>query len=152
MTARLRTSPNTPATGNVITGAGGGTPDSDPDGDPLTVTRFAIDANGVGTPEAFTAGPDRDHPWGGHADHRGQRGVHLHAGGQLRRAGPGATYTISDGTATDTATLTLDHVTNTPPVATDDGPIRGPANTQASGNVLTGGRRHCPTAIRTATR
>ena len=51
---------------------------------------------------------------------------------------PVATYTVSDGALTDTATLTLGPVTpvNDAPVATDDGPVPVTEDIPVSGNVL----------------
>jgi gliding motility-associated-like protein len=99
---------NTPLTGNVILN------DSDPEGSPITVTQFTV-AGLVGT---FTAGQTATIPNVGT--------LVINANGTftftpvLNYAGPVpvATYTISDGSATDTATLTLK--INNPLVAVND--------------------------------
>jgi hypothetical protein len=49
---------------------------------------------------------------------------------------PVATYTVSDGNATDTATLSFNNVPNAPPIAGNDGLIVTKPNTPATGNVL----------------
>jgi gliding motility-associated-like protein len=99
---------NTPLSGNVILN------DSDPEGSPITVTQFTV-AGLVGT---FTAGQTATIPNVGT--------LVINANGTftftpvLNYAGPVpvATYTISDGSATDTATLTLN--INNPLVAVND--------------------------------
>ncbi|WP_103103015.1 retention module-containing protein, partial [Pseudomonas sp. LFM046] len=118
---------DTPATGNVLTN------DSDVDGDPLTVTQFTIGEstfqagqtaviNGVGSlvinadgSYSFTPAPNYTGPV------------------------PTATYTVTDGTATDTADLSFADVTpvNDAPVALNDGPTAVTEDTPATGNVLT---------------
>ena len=143
----IPTAPNTPVTGNVITGAGGGQADSDFDGDPLTVTQFLIDTNGDGTPETISV------PSGGTgiavlSNAAGQRigiltisstGAFIFTPAQAYDGPvPRATYTISDGTATDTAVLSFAPVPNTPPVAHNDGPVTTKADAPTKGNVLTG--------------
>ncbi|HNN46469.1 MAG TPA: retention module-containing protein, partial [Azospira sp.] len=122
---------DTPVSGNVLTD---GTADSDPDGNPLTVTGFAIDTNGDGTPEAFTAGQTATIPGVGTLT-IGTNGAYTFTPApDYTGAIPVASYTISDGLGgTDTATLTLGPVgaVNDPPVATDDVnsvPINGSAS------------------------
>ena len=107
---------DTPVSGNVLTD---GTADSDPDGNPLTVTGFAIDTNGDGTPEAFTAGQTATIPGVGTLT-IGTNGAYTFTPApDYTGAIPVASYTISDGLGgTDTATLTLGPVgaVNDPPV------------------------------------
>ena len=107
---------DTPASGNVLTD---GTPDSDPDGNPLTVTGFAIDTNGDGTPEAFTPGQTATIPGVGTLTIGSNGAYTFTPAPNYNGPIPVATYTISDGLGgTDTATLTLGPVTpvNDPPV------------------------------------
>ncbi|WP_343870432.1 beta strand repeat-containing protein, partial [Tatumella terrea] len=118
---------NTPATGNVLSN------DSDKDGDTLTVTQFTIDGqtlkagetatlDGVGT---LTIGSDGAYTFTPATGYTG--------------AVPSATYTVTDGQAEATATLTIQDITqthtNTPPVANDDSAV-AKENTAVSGNVL----------------
>ncbi|WP_025901436.1 Ig-like domain-containing protein, partial [Tatumella sp. UCD-D_suzukii] len=114
---------NTPVNGNVLTN------DTDKDGDTLTVTQFTVDGqtvnagetatlSGVGT---LTIGSDGKYTFTPVNGYTGKV--------------PSATYTVTDGQATSTATLSFSTI-NTPPVATDD--IAYPEkNTPVSGNVLT---------------
>ncbi|MGX1739931.1 Ig-like domain-containing protein, partial [Bosea sp. NPDC055353] len=100
---------DTTLTGNVLTN------DSDVDGDALSVTQFVIDGTtytagqtatiaGVG---ALTIGADGSYSFVPAANYNGPV--------------PVATYTISDGALTDTATLTITVTpVNDPPVAADD--------------------------------
>ncbi|WP_158713862.1 retention module-containing protein, partial [Metapseudomonas resinovorans] len=118
---------DTPATGNVLTN------DSDVEGDSLTVTQFSVGGttysagqtatlSGVGTlvinsdgSFTFTPAPNYNGPV------------------------PTATYTVTDGTATDTGELSFGSVgpANDAPIASDDGPDAVTEDTPASGNVLT---------------
>ncbi len=119
---------DTPATGNVLGN------DSDPDGDTLTVTQFAIP--GVGTTAA-----------GSTATITGVGTLVIETNGDFTFTPvanyngpvPTATYTISDGNGgTDTADLSFANVTpvNDAPVATNDGPVLVTEDTPATGNVL----------------
>ncbi|MBQ0933626.1 Ig-like domain-containing protein, partial [Ideonella alba] len=94
-----------PASGNVLTD---GTPDSDVDGDTLSVTGFTIDTNGDGVQESFAAGAS--------ATIVGVGTLTINADGSYTFAPardyngpvPVATYTITDGQGgSDSATLTL---------------------------------------------
>ncbi|WP_137823738.1 retention module-containing protein, partial [Pseudomonas sp. D(2018)] len=120
-------SEDTPTTGNVLTN------DSDVEGDTLTVTQFTVggttytagqaaNLTGVGTlvintngSFTFTPAPNYNGPV------------------------PTATYTVTDGSATDTGELSFGNVSpvNDAPVASNDGPTAVAENTPASGNVLT---------------
>ncbi|MFG5862185.1 retention module-containing protein [Metapseudomonas sp. CR1201] len=118
---------DSPATGNVLTN------DSDTDGDSLTVTQFTVGETtyiagkaaileGVGTlvinsdgSYIFTPAPNYTGPV------------------------PTATYTVTDGTATDTGELSFGAINpvNDAPVAINDGPLPVTEDTPATGNVLT---------------
>ena len=86
----------------------------------MTVTGFTIDTNGDGTPEAFTPGQTATIPGVGTLTIGANGAYTFTPAANYAGPIPVATYTISDGTATDTATLTLTMGANTPPVATDD--------------------------------
>ena len=77
---------DTPAVGNVLTD---GTPDSDPEGNPSDGHRLCHRHQRGRHARSLHRGPDGDHRRGGHADHRRQRRLHLHPGGQLQRPGAG---------------------------------------------------------------
>jgi large repetitive protein len=139
----IPTAPNTPVSGNVLTDNNGSGVDSDVDGDPLTVTGFAVDTNGDGVPENFTAGQtatitdDTGNPIGTLVI--GANGAYTFTPSN-GYAGPvpAATYTISDGQgATDSAVLSFGDVPNAAPVANNDGPLPTAVNTPVTGNVLT---------------
>ncbi|NEQ48136.1 MAG: tandem-95 repeat protein [Leptolyngbya sp. SIOISBB] len=103
---------DTPVSGSVITGLGN---DTDGDGDTLTVTTATVDINGNGTPQPLTIGTPTDL-----ANNNGDPIGTL----QLKGDGtftftpatgyigpvPAVTYTVSDGTLTDTATLSFSDV------------------------------------------
>uniref|UniRef100_UPI000471940B Ig-like domain-containing protein n=1 Tax=Tatumella sp. UCD-D_suzukii TaxID=1408192 RepID=UPI000471940B len=114
---------NTPVSGNVLTN------DTDKDGDTLTVTQFTVDGqtvkagetatiSGVGT---LTIGSDGKYTFTPVDGYTGKV--------------PSATYTVTDGQATSTATLSFSTI-NTPPVANNDTAV-AKENTPVSGNVLT---------------
>ena len=129
------TAPNTVATGNVIGN------DSDSDGDILTVDSAMMDLDGdgfldvlpIGTVTAITnlAG-----------DTIGTLVLNINGDftftpdSAYKGPVPTATYTLSDGTVTDTAQLSFMDVPNAPPVAIDDGVIVTQPFTTAAGNVL----------------
>ncbi|MBP6018350.1 MAG: cadherin-like domain-containing protein [Burkholderiaceae bacterium] len=95
------TNENTPVTGNVLTN------DSDPDGDPLTVTEFKVDTDGDGTPETFMAG-DTATILGVGILTVGTNGSYTFTPEPgWNGAVPIVTYTTSDGQGTDTAVLTI---------------------------------------------
>jgi VCBS repeat-containing protein len=120
------TAPNTPVSGNVLTddgnGATAGGVDYDPDtGDVLTVTGFEVDTDGDGTPESFAPGATATIPNVGTLviDATGAYTFTPAAG--FEGAVPVVSYTISDGTASDSANLNiLVDAANDPPVAVDD--------------------------------
>ena len=100
----------------------------------LSVTQFVI----AGDPAVYTAGDTAVIPGVGTLT-IGSDGSYtftpdLNYNGPV----PVATYTVSDGTLSDTATLTLGPVTpvNDAPVAVDDGPVPVIEDTPVSGNVL----------------
>jgi CshA-type fibril repeat protein len=110
---------DTVTTGNVITDAPGA--DHDIDSASLSVTQFTIDTNGDGTPEVFTAGQTASIPGVGTLT-ISSTGAYAFAPA-LNYSGPVpvATYTLSDGSLTDTATLALTITpVNDAPVAVND--------------------------------
>ena len=119
---------DTPVSGNVLPN------DSDVDGDPLSVTQFMI----AGDPAVYTAGDSAVIPGVGTLTIGVGRFLHVHPDLNYNGPVPVATYTVSDGTLSDTATLTLGPVTpvNDAPVAVDDGPVPVIEDSPVSGNVL----------------
>ena len=134
-----------PVSSNVITPN-----DSDPDGDPLTLTGLLVDTNGDGTPDT-PATPGIPVVVGGvNGD-----GVSVPNAGTLVVGPTGSytftpaptftgqvvsNYTISDpGSLTDAATLTITVVPATPPNQTfaNDDANSGPKDVAQSGNILT---------------
>jgi VCBS repeat-containing protein/CshA-type fibril repeat protein len=122
-------------TGNVLTD---GTPDSDVEGDTLAVAGFDIDTDGDGTAESFNAGDT--------ATIMGVGTLVINSDGSYTFTPepnydgpvPTATYTLTDGALTDTATLSIDITpVNDAPVAVDDGPVAVTEDTPVSGNVIT---------------
>ena len=119
-----------------------GTPDSDPEGNPLTVTGFAIDTNGDGTPEAFTAGQTATIAGVGTLTIDANGAYTFTPAANYNGPVPVASYSISDGLGgTDTATLTLGPVS---PVNDRAGGHRQRqlvcrSTASASGNVLSDG-------------
>ena len=105
----LATPQNTVATGNVLTN------DKDVDGDVISITQFTIDTNGDGSPEVFTAGST--------ATIAGKGTLVINADGSFTftpatnyySTVPLATYQVSDGTTSASATLNL----SVSPVDTD---------------------------------
>ncbi|MBQ0958590.1 tandem-95 repeat protein [Ideonella sp. 4Y11] len=130
---------DTPRSGNVLTD---GVPDSDVDGDSLTVTSFAIDTNGDGVAESYAAGTT--------VTISGVGSLVVNANGHFtftplpnyNGSIPGATYTISDahgGSATAQLTLGPDIIdVNDAPVATDNSGTT-PEDQSLAGNLLTDG-------------
>lgn len=128
------------ATGNIITDEDtvDGT-DSDPNGDPLTITAATIDIDGDGTPDPLTLETPTEITVGDTVI-----GI-LTLGGDgaftfdptddgFNGVVPPIVYTLSDGTATDTATvsITVGNPGNTVPDAVDDGPF----TTAVNGDVI----------------
>ena len=133
---------DTPVNGSVISGLGD---DTDIDGDPLTIQSATVDLNGDGTPDALPIGtptaltnsngepigsltlnPDGTFSFSPAANYTGPV--------------PAVTYTVTDGTDTDTAVLTINDVSpvNDAPIAVDDGPVDVIKDTPATGSVITG--------------
>ncbi|WP_342247433.1 tandem-95 repeat protein, partial [Pseudomonas sp. OTU5201] len=118
---------DTPVIGNVLTN------DSDIDGDSLTVTQFEVNGS------TYTAGQT--------ATLSGVGTLVINANGSFTFTPasnytgpvPAATYTVTDGTATDTGELSFADVTpvNDAPLAANDGPIAVTEDSQTVGNVLT---------------
>jgi len=80
---------------------------------------------------------DGQHRGRRHAAHQCRRFVHLHASGRLQRRGAVATYTLTDGLLTSTATLTLSITSvNDAPIGVNDSATTL-EDTPVSGNVLT---------------
>jgi large repetitive protein len=127
---------NTPVSGNLLTDDGNGTAaggvDSDPDGDPLTVSGFTVDGvpGTLGTPVVI--------PNVGSLTVNGN-GVYTFAPVPgFEGAVPVVTYTISDGQGgSDTAALNiLVDAVNDPPVALDDN-VTGVEDQPVTFNPLT---------------
>ncbi|MEM8778332.1 MAG: Ig-like domain-containing protein, partial [Cyanobacteria bacterium P01_G01_bin.49] len=128
---------NAPFTGNVLGN------DSDPDGDPLTVSAVNGEASSVGTPVTLASGAL--------LTVNGDGSYSYDPNGQFESLNDGETatdsfdYTLSDGQETTiaTATITIDGVgvtppppvENQPPVATDDSGTT-PENAPLTDNVL----------------
>ena len=119
---------DTPVSGNVLPN------DSDVDGDPLSVTQFVI----AGDPAVYAAGDTAVIPGVGTLTIGSDGAYTFTPALNYNEAVPVATYTVSDGTLTDTATLTLGPVTpvNDAPSAVDDGVVPVTEDTPVSGNVL----------------
>ncbi|MDH4564855.1 retention module-containing protein, partial [Pseudomonas sp. BN411] len=118
---------DTPATGNVLTN------DSDVEGDALTVTQFTVDGS------TFTAGQTATLGGVGTLVINSDGSFTFTPAPNYNGPVPTATYTVTDGTATDTGELSFGAVSpvNDAPVASNDGPTAVTEDTQASGNVLT---------------
>ncbi|MEJ8856075.1 Ig-like domain-containing protein [Variovorax robiniae] len=116
----IATQPGTSVSGNVLTGPGA---DFDADGDPLCVTQFSVDIDGDGVPDTFSVPP------GGSATAQltnaagetiGQ--ITIGADGSFTFTPapgydgpvPDVTYTVSDGIASDSATLRFQDVPKPP--------------------------------------
>ncbi len=119
--------------------------DSDPDGDPLTITQVDGDTNNVAkATDGSNGGSFTIHTDGSWSFDPGTHFDGLAAGATATTS---VTYTASDGTATDTKTLTVtvmgedDVPTLTPVTAslTEDVGVDGDGNLVASGTVTTTG-------------
>jgi VCBS repeat-containing protein len=123
---RVLTQPDVPVTGNVITdddnGSEPGGVDSDPSGDPLTVTKFTVDTDGDGVPEEFAPGETAEIPNVGTLVIEDTGEYTFTPAPGYEGPFPEVTYTVADPEgATDTATLTLVvDEGNDPPIADDD--------------------------------
>ncbi|RYX96003.1 MAG: tandem-95 repeat protein [Comamonadaceae bacterium] len=118
---------DTPSIGNVLTN------DTDPDvGTTLVVTKFTV--GGVD----YNAGTTATITGVGTLLINGNGTYAFTPALNYTGAVPGATYTVSDGTLTDTATLSFNITpVNDAPDAVNDGPIAVTEDTPATGNVLT---------------
>ncbi|MBA4264331.1 MAG: hypothetical protein C0453_04555, partial [Comamonadaceae bacterium] len=94
------TSANEPLTGNVLGN------DSDPDGDPLTVTAFTV----AGDPTVYPAGTTASMPGVGTLVIQPDGGFTFVPATDYVGPVPSATYTVSDGGAADTAVLSFGDV------------------------------------------
>jgi len=93
---------DTVVTGNVLGN------DSDPNGDPLTVTVFSVDTDGDGTPEDFTAGDTATIVGVGTLTLNGDGSYTFTPDANWNGTVPTVSYTISDGKGgTDTADLVI---------------------------------------------
>jgi VCBS repeat-containing protein len=110
------TSENEPLTGNVLGN------DSDPDGDALTVTSFTI----AGDPTVYPAGTTASMPGVGTLVIQSDGGFTFVPATDYVGPVPSATYTVSDGGATDTAVLSFDDVQPGPVPPTVVPPQPGP--------------------------
>ncbi|GLZ84752.1 hypothetical protein Pres01_08030 [Metapseudomonas resinovorans] len=118
---------DTPISGSVLTN------DSDPDGNALTVTGFSFDGTSYLAGETATL--------------TGVGSLVINANGSFTftpaqdytGAVPSATYTLSDGSLTDTAQLSfaIANPENDAPIAADDGTIAVTEDTPVNGSVLT---------------
>ena len=110
------TSANEPLTGNVLGN------DSDPDGDPLTVTGFTV----AGDPTVYPAGTTASMPGVGTLVIQPDGGFTFVPATDYVGPVPSATYTVSDGAATDTAVLSFGDVQPGPVPPTVVPPQPGP--------------------------
>ncbi|BAN50029.1 retention module-containing protein [Metapseudomonas resinovorans] len=117
----------TPASGNVLTN------DSDPENNPLTVTGFSFGGSD------YLAGQTATISGVGSLVIRADGSFTFTPAANYNGPVPSATYTVSDGTATDTAELSFADVSpvNDAPIAVNDGPVAVTEDTPANGNVLT---------------
>ena len=123
---------DTPVSGNVLTD---GTPDSDPDGNPLAVTGFTV----AGVAGSFAPGASATIPGVGSLSIAANGAYTFAPASNYNGPVPVATYTISDGLGgSDSATLTFANVSavNDAPLAVAD-TNSVPINTPISGNVIT---------------
>lgn len=125
---------STPVSGNVLTGAGstvpGASADSDPDGDPLTVTTFVV----AGDPTQHTAGSTATIPGIGTLIINGDGSYTFTPVPGWNGTVPTVTYGISDGEGgSDSANLVIEVTPVDDPVIVDV-PVVHPVNPQA-GNV-----------------
>ncbi|TBU74781.1 hypothetical protein DNJ99_23640 [Pseudomonas daroniae] len=132
----VETLEDTPVSGNVLTGASSDNPagsaDSDPDGDPLTVTTFVV----AGDPTVYDAGSTATIPGVGTLELNPDGAYTFTPEANWNGTVPTVTYTISDGEGgTDTAELVIvvtpvddpilvdvptDHTASTPDGKIDD--------------------------------
>ena len=107
---------DTQVSGNVLTN------DSDPNLDPITVTQFAVDTNGDGTAETFTAGATARTITGVGTISVATDGSYVFTPtANYSGSVPLITYTVTDGSLTSTATLAVTVTpTNDPPTSTND--------------------------------
>src|SRR5690606_602472 len=119
---------DTAATGNVLTN------DTDVDGPALSVTQFTVSGDAT----VYTAGSTATIAGVGTLQIDADGSFTFTPASNYTGAVPVATYTVTDGSLTDTATLTLGPVSpvNDAPVATDD-TLAVTEDTAATGNVLT---------------
>jgi large repetitive protein len=144
LTADVGSTPeDTPVSGNVLAN------DSDPDAEPLTVSGFAVDTDGDGTPEVFAPGAPAVIAGVGTLTINPDGSYSFTPAPNFNGPVPVATYTATDGTASTPGTLTLSVASlNDVPVANPDAPPATPEDTpitfaplandsDADGNPLT---------------
>ncbi|MDH4557060.1 retention module-containing protein, partial [Pseudomonas sp. BN417] len=117
---------DTPASGNVLSN------DSDADGDGLTVTQFTVGGS------TYQAGQTAVINGVGSLVINGDGAYTFTPAPNYTGAVPTATYTVSDGSLTDSGELSFADVSpvNDAPAAANDGPVAVTEDTPASGNVL----------------
>ncbi|MBB2494787.1 retention module-containing protein, partial [Aquipseudomonas ullengensis] len=111
----ITTNEDTPVTGNLLTN------DSDVDGDNLSVTQFSIS----GLPFTFNAGSTATIPFVGRLTVASNGEFTFTPGTNYNGPVPQFTYTLSDGTLTDTATLNISIN------AVNDAPVNGVPGAQS---------------------
>ena len=129
---------DTPVTQNVLGN------DTDPEGDPLTISSAEIDTDGDGTPDALSLGTPTAITDGagnpiGSVTVESNGDVTFDPAQDYTGAVPDLGYTPNDGTDNGTpATVNMGPVSpvNDAPIATDEGPVSVTEDTPASGNVL----------------
>ncbi|WP_284308090.1 Ig-like domain-containing protein, partial [Hydrogenophaga electricum] len=113
---------NVPISGNVLTDNTGAGRDSDPDGDPLTLTGFTVDTDDDGTPESFAAGETAVIAGVGELVIRANGSYTFTPVEGFSGNVPTVTYAISDndgGADEATLTITVEKGTETPSVVGD---------------------------------
>ncbi|UAJ14026.1 tandem-95 repeat protein [Aquirufa lenticrescens] len=125
----IATNENTPVSGNVLTT---GTPDSDADGNTLTITQFTI--NGI----TYNPGDVANIPGKGSITMNANGSYTFTPTASYSGAVPYLDYTLSDGNGgSDVGRLTITvNPVNDAPLATDD-IVRMNQNTTVTGNILT---------------
>lgn len=131
------TDEETATSGNIITDDTGQGVDNDPDGDPLTVSQVNGNAGAVGTLITLPSGASLTVNANGTFNYDPSTSASLNA---LKAGENGAdtfTYEITDGTATDTATVTINLTgVNDTPTALNNA-YTGDEDNAITGNIIT---------------